>query len=203
MKPLFIPLKRRFYEAFACGSKTTEYRLYGRCWNERTCTVGRPVILSCGYGKANRLRGTIKAFAVDNHPDSRPDFVSLYGKGKKAACITIALSMSQVFIDLLNGPELIRAERERQVSQEGWTPEHDDTHMRGEMARAAMSYARPGVTSQTHPMDVWPWHNKWWKPSDDPIRNLVKAGALIAAEIDRLRRADGGRSIRIRKTMEE
>ena len=32
----------------------------------------------------------------------------------------------------------------------------------------------------------WPWAKKWWKPSDDPVRNLVKAGALIAAEIDRL-----------------
>ena len=32
----------------------------------------------------------------------------------------------------------------------------------------------------------WPWDKKWWKPSDDPIKNLIKAGALIAAEIDRL-----------------
>jgi hypothetical protein len=34
----------------------------------------------------------------------------------------------------------------------------------------------------------WPWDQDWWKPSPDPIRNLVKAGALIAAEIDRLQR---------------
>jgi hypothetical protein len=34
----------------------------------------------------------------------------------------------------------------------------------------------------------WPWDEKWWKPSTNPIRNLVKAGALIAAEIDRLQR---------------
>lgn len=34
----------------------------------------------------------------------------------------------------------------------------------------------------------WPWDYKWWKPSDDPIKNLVKAGALIAAEIDRLQK---------------
>ena len=38
-------------------------------------------------------------------------------------------------------------------------------------------------------IEYWPWDMKWWKPSDeDPIRNLVKAGALIAAEIDRLQR---------------
>jgi hypothetical protein len=35
---------------------------------------------------------------------------------------------------------------------------------------------------------LWPWDPSWWKPSPDPIRNLVKAGALIAAEIDRLQR---------------
>lgn len=37
------------------------------------------------------------------------------------------------------------------------------------------------------PMD-WPWADDWWNPSDDPVRNLVKAGALIAAEIDRIQR---------------
>jgi len=38
---------------------------------------------------------------------------------------------------------------------------------------------------------TWPWEASWWKPSDDPIRNLAKAGALIAAEIDRLQRKQG------------
>lgn len=36
---------------------------------------------------------------------------------------------------------------------------------------------------------AWPWDENWWKPSLDPIRNLVKAGALLAAEIDRLQRS--------------
>ena len=31
----------------------------------------------------------------------------------------------------------VLAERHRQVEAEGWTPEHDDTHARGEMASAA------------------------------------------------------------------
>lgn len=44
--------------------------------------------------------------------------------------------------------------------------------------------------------DAWPWDPSWWKPSPDPIRNLVKAGALIAAEIDRLRVATSGRTAR-------
>lgn len=40
------------------------------------------------------------------------------------------------------------------------------------------------------PSSKWPssWHPEWWKPSNDPVRNLVKAGALIAAEIDRIQR---------------
>ena len=38
------------------------------------------------------------------------------------------------------------------------------------------------------PPDSWPWALGWWKPGTDPIRNLEKAGALIAAEIDRLLR---------------
>ncbi len=96
--------------------------------------------------------------------------------------------------------ELIAAERERQINVEHWTPEHDNAHQLGELAGAAAVYAllacgfenphsiesiRPPVT---HKVRVWPWADTWWKPSDDPMRNLVKAGALIAAEIDRLQR---------------
>lgn len=33
----------------------------------------------------------------------------------------------------------------------------------------------------------WPWDEMLWKPTpDDRIRELAKAGALIATEIDRL-----------------
>lgn len=37
VKPLFIPLKKEYYEAFECGEKTVEYRAYGPWWNEKTC----------------------------------------------------------------------------------------------------------------------------------------------------------------------
>ena len=96
----------------------------------------------------------------------------------------------------LTGVELIAAERQRQVEVEGWTPEHDDEHRSGELGMAAQAYidgSRKAVhaTSDLWKLGaptVWPWETSWWKPSDDPIRNLVKAGALIAAEIDRLQR---------------
>ncbi len=93
----------------------------------------------------------------------------------------------------------VLAERRRQIEAEGWTPEHDDTYAGGEMAFAAASYVI-GVSTLTGAVSkgklsfpwayrIWPrtWDLKWWKPSDRR-RNLVKAGALIIAEIERLDR---------------
>ncbi len=94
------------------------------------------------------------------------------------------------------GIEIIAVERERQIAQEGWTAEHDKRHDRGELAMAAACYAFPkeiiNYRNNTafvslKRFHLWPWHPKWWKPTpDDRIRELAKAGALIAAEIDRL-----------------
>jgi hypothetical protein len=95
----------------------------------------------------------------------------------------------------LSGVELIALERARQVTSEGWTPEHDDRHEQREMAKAASCYAyeaaRTDVQRAADAPNVpllWPWENAWWKPTDR-VRDLVKAGALCAAEIDRLLRA--------------
>lgn len=90
--------------------------------------------------------------------------------------------------DQSNGAALIAAERQRQVDAEGWTPEHDDEHTSGEMRLAASAYL---ITSPApeHAPGYWPWERSWWKPSGDPVRDLVKAGALIAAEIDRIERS--------------
>lgn len=103
-----------------------------------------------------------------------------------------------------DGVALIAAERRRQAEAEGWTPRHDDGHTKGELARAAACYALPldyrpvstrlvdghgdrGDRYGHYPLG-WPWHPDWWKPSADRVRELAKAGALIAAEIDRLLR---------------
>lgn len=72
-------------------------------------------------------------------------------------------------------------ERSRQTIVEGWSLEHDDAHMLGEMAKAAACYA----LNSTH---YWPWDRKWWKPKERR-RDLVRAAALIVAEIERLDRA--------------
>jgi hypothetical protein len=112
------------------------------------------------------------------------------------------------------GAELIAAERQRQIDSEGWTPEHDDHHTKAELAWAATCYAAPegiarvqvyrdadGIGGGATWVEPWPleWtananrgepgYLPWRRPQVDRITELVKAGALIAAEIDRLRRA--------------
>lgn len=81
----------------------------------------------------------------------------------------------------------VLAERWRQRSVEAWTAAHDDQYEDGSIAVAAACYAleHPGWRGFTH---SWPWADAWWKPKDRR-RNLVKAGALILAEIERLDRA--------------
>lgn len=80
----------------------------------------------------------------------------------------------------------VLAERRRQIETEGWTPEHDDTHREGELATAAACYIRPALRSATTD-DPWPWDEAWWKPRSRR-RDLVRAAALIIAEVERLDR---------------
>lgn len=83
----------------------------------------------------------------------------------------------------------IARERERQIEDEGWTPEHDDEHDLGHMAVAAACYAMKSTENYEHKAlpDEWPWDTERWKPTT-PRRDLVKAAALIVAEIERLDR---------------
>lgn len=99
----------------------------------------------------------------------------------------------------------VLAERARQVNAEGWTPEHDDEHVDGSMARAAACYVEHACSrgwvyqdfedgpqryaSEAVPFR-WPdaWDASWWKPKN-PRRDLVRAAALLLAEIERLDRA--------------
>lgn len=82
-------------------------------------------------------------------------------------------------------------ERMRQITQEGWSAEHDDQHACGELADAGACYAANAgsVVWQDHVPSFWPWDANWWKPST-ARRDLVKAAALIIAEIERIDRRE-------------
>lgn len=97
----------------------------------------------------------------------------------------------------------VLSERQRQVKVEGFTAAHDDLHTHGELARAAAAYAIAADTA-IYEMDrsrpswnesyianvsrVWPWRWTLWKPANKR-RDLVKAAALLLAEIERVDRA--------------
>ncbi len=111
------------------------------------------------------------------------------------------------------GSSLIAEERLRQITQEGFTAQHDDDHAGPALALAAISYAAASLdnidirevdhgTGEFIIRDPWPWSGTWDKREKHArrrsrteagrrtgrLRCLVIAGALIAAEIDRLMR---------------
>lgn len=99
--------------------------------------------------------------------------------------------------ELTNAARDVLAERQRQIEKEGWTPKHDDEHNGEEMALAAvcylLCYAKPQPEwlpygGDKKPPRWWPWDEADWKPKG-PRRDLVRAGALILAELERLDRA--------------
>ena len=90
------------------------------------------------------------------------------------------------------GADRAVAERIRQKSVEGWTPEHDAQHAKGELAIASACYALNKMpTFADHWWDEirewWPWHPDWDKrEKHDRERSLEIAAALIMAELDRI-----------------
>jgi len=97
---------------------------------------------------------------------------------------------------------MVLQERQRQLEAEGYTPDHDDQHLRGELAWAAACYAAPDrvfrmktySASPTEVLFVEPWPGNpvpWRRPTATRVTLLVRAGALILAEIARQLRKDG------------
>lgn len=143
-----------------------------------------PREIKAGNGELHTLR--CKVCGQDNPRDDR--------------CLdrAIAALKQEAAPDVVGAIADIAAERQRQITAEGWTTEHDDAHDAGELAKAAACYAaaskdvyRVGPNMRGNAIvtrGLWPWNDQWWKPGTDRRRQLVKAGALILAEIERLDR---------------
>lgn len=122
-----------------------------------------------------------RAAGRDLHPYNMTRLVSLANIALQATVLSPTPSAAMT---------AIAAERERQKSVEGYTSQHDDEHFDGQIADAAACYALATTRGPKASVfaNLWPWDLLWWKPTDKR-RNLVKAGALIVAEIERLDRA--------------
>lgn len=120
-----------------------------------------------------------------------PDIERLLGEGYRSA-----EDMTKAAHDVID-------ERLRQRSVEGFSPELDDVSVGAQLAFAAATYALAATLTDQQRADVtspcsldnnatlrrlWPWPHDWWEPTDRR-RDLVKAGALILAEIERMDRA--------------
>lgn len=181
-------------------------------------------VCECQERQAERLVGRIASEAdlsesvVDEVLEAATALgLTLVTKEVALAAATVAATTA--------GVTAIAVERDRQVTDEGWTAAHDDQYVHDELAMAAATYALPPGDREVRwfveahggagqPVDVerpewvrparacfewqsdsprtWPLPDAWFKPSADRIRELAKAGALIAAEIDRTIRAAAG-----------
>lgn len=84
-------------------------------------------------------------------------------------------------------------ERNRQL-QIGYS-KAGDRNRADELARAGACYADFAAgqieeAEQDEPHPFWPWNDNYWKPGDTPLRTLEKAGALLAAAYDELKRQE-------------
>lgn len=110
------------------------------------------------------------------------------------------VAMPEVKPIVTQGVYLIAAERQRQILKKGFDARHDDEHDDGALVAAARSYLddvqfrKAGKGPQVVAPLAWPWDLKDWKPTEDPTHSLVKAGALIEAELDRRSRLAQARS---------
>lgn len=90
-------------------------------------------------------------------------------------------------VNATTGAYMIAVERERQIKNEGYNAEHDQVHTPMTLAKAAVSYILCNDEGERKIAKTiyWPWEDKYYKPRDMK-RNLIRAGALVAAAIDRL-----------------
>ncbi|HCU0191115.1 TPA: ead/Ea22-like family protein, partial [Citrobacter koseri] len=114
---------------------------------------------------------------VHNHRVHAARLIDERGQLKQRIAELEARAFNPAILDVI-------AERQRQKAVEGWTSEHDDKYGKSQLLWASSCYLLNTIQPFNRiPMD-WPWDSSWWKPTT-PRRDLVKAGALILAEIER------------------
>ncbi|HGM8364018.1 hypothetical protein N0752_24415 [Pseudomonas aeruginosa] len=149
------------------------------------------MLVECGIWtqeQVDEMQKTVTRFRNSEFVDDRALAMAVADAGQcKAPEISLAELLAtapgkevpQAWID-------VQAERRRQITAEGWTPEHDDLYCAAELPRAAAAYILNGANDEAPA--IWPFVAKWWKPRD-ARSNYVRASALILAEIERLDRA--------------
>lgn len=83
------------------------------------------------------------------------------------------------------GIEQIREEREKQIGKHGYNLKHDQKHFNKELLFAALAYLNSAIYGTSVGHEDWPFENIYWRP-EGYIDCLKKAGAFIAAELDRI-----------------
>lgn len=157
-------------------------------WFSQWEYAGDPVAAARAEGYAQGVRDAAKI--VGKEAKDFPDVIA-WAVEDLAKAILALLDTDTPAPPSPESAQDVIAERERQKAVEGWTAEHDDGHTNGELALAAGAYALASAFYHSDPyaavLSVWPWDRKWLKPTDRR-RDLIKAGALILAEIERLDR---------------
>lgn len=170
---------------------------------ERLCHVaelfGEPVVAAIDGGRVNAVHHHLAQvemeLQVTHEAHAQADAEVDRMAEQLSHCLQEITRRATQWHNRPQGVQLIEAERVRQIAEEGWSVDHDDAHDSEQLAKAAAAYALPPSTRQVfrgrgrgRPA-WWPWQAKWWKPGDRK-RELVKAGALIAAELERVMRAE-------------
>jgi len=138
--------------------------------------------------KDGAVHGYIKEPTVDNDNDcwmgEGKRAIARIGAGRRFDFRTVLLRATEL-PEFSRGAEMITSERARQTTAEGFNAANDDRHVNGELPAVAVAYIKNDVAEM--PAN---WDERCFKPTTK-VRDLVKAGALIAAEIDRLLREEG------------
>lgn len=155
----------------------------------RVC--GGPLeVASCGGGRPTRYRCSSTRLAegkMDWEHYDRSEWEDLR-QGGDPDVLELVTFVDGAFTAVADGNALfdIVAERQRQIKKEGFSTAHDDAYANDELRQAAVAYAL--ASEGDAPPANWPWSIEWWKPRDARA-NLVRATALLAAEIVRKDRA--------------